>query len=153
MVNRLVRRSRGYGLISVIILVLVIQVSLAMAYPVVSTIVKRQRERELQFCLKEFKKAIEKFKWINGRYPHRLDELLVFNDDVRFIRRIYNDPITGVSTWRSVFQNRTGTKEKEITNVRSLSDELSITGVPYNAWYFNNKLELCSAGTSVAENQ
>ncbi|MDP7423408.1 MAG: hypothetical protein QGH40_16170 [bacterium] len=140
--------GRGYGLISVLILVLVLQISLSVAYPIVSTAVKRSREQELRFCLKEFKKAIEKFKWINGRYPHRLEELLVIKDDIRFIRRMYSDPMTGEKKWQPVLQNRAGSQkqEKEIVNVRSCSEAISITGVQYNQWYFSNKLELCVAG-------
>jgi hypothetical protein len=73
---------------------------------VYSTLVRREKERELLFIGNQFREAIRRYYEAPGvavrRYPPSLDDLLRDSRVAgmrRYLRRIYADPFTGKSEW------------------------------------------------------
>lgn len=129
--------DRGSILIILIIMILVVQISATRIGPLVSTQIKREKEQQLLFILREYNRAIARFQRFNRRFPTNLDEL-VKSPHPRYLRRIYSDPMTGKAEWDLDMDSR-GTGIKEI---RSKSKDKSMTGVEYWRWRLDEKLNL-----------
>lgn len=97
------RRSRenGYILISILFAVTIFIILLAMAAPSIKTRIKREREEELIHRAKQYTRGIQLYYRKFGRFPNSIDELENTNN-VRFLRRKYNDPITGKDEWKLI---------------------------------------------------
>jgi type II secretory pathway pseudopilin PulG len=97
------RRSResGYILISILFAVTIFIILLAMAAPSIKTRIKRGREEELIHRAKQYTRGIQLYYRKFGRFPNSIDELENTNN-VRFLRRKYNDPITGKDEWKLI---------------------------------------------------
>ncbi len=115
---------KGAGLLALTIVLLLLGISLSVVVPRMTNSVRRAKEEDLRFCLGEFRRAVDKFVRANSRQPASIEELLRDGQGRRFLRRIYDDPITGKSDW---------VMEGEGTGivVRSSSLETSLAGVPY----------------------
>lgn len=90
-------RERGYNLIVLSVLVLVILASLAMIVPALETQDRRAREEEALFRGLQYAEAIRVFQQRQGRLPNSLDELL--NTEPRSIRQLWDDPLTKDGEW------------------------------------------------------
>jgi general secretion pathway protein G len=133
----------------------------AIAVPVVELVVKRSKEQELRYNLRQIRDGIDLYKraWDRGLiarklgesgYPPRLEVLVEGVEDVRspikqkfyFLRRIPGDPmapagVTPVESWgkRSYASPPNDPKEGEdVFDVYSLSPGIGINGVPYKEW-------------------
>lgn len=87
--------------------------------------VKREKERELLFVGNQFRHAINQYarhaQIGSVRFPMALEDLLKdprTPNTQRYLRKIYNDPITGSSTW-GLLKGASG----EIIGVYSLSED------------------------------
>jgi general secretion pathway protein G len=133
----------------------------AIAVPVVELAVKRTREQELRYTLRQIRDGIDAYKraWDEGRiarkveetgYPPRLEVLVEGVEDQRsptkakiyFLRRIPGDPmapagVAGAESWgkRSYASPPDEPKEgDDVYDVYSLSTGTGINGVPYKEW-------------------
>jgi len=125
-----IHKNQGFTYIGVLIIVAVMMMVLGAASQVWHTVMQREKEQELLFIGHQFRAAIGNyFRQSGGRFPSSLEVLLESSDlganKIRFIRKLYIDPMTGDSKWGLV----TGIDEK-IIGVYSLSDEkpYKITG-------------------------
>ena len=96
-------RQRGFTYIAILIAIAIIGATLASAGVVWHTAQQRERERELLDAGDQFRLAIEHYYNAGPRqYPQRLEDLLRDPRQpgvVRYIRKIYYDPITGTTDW------------------------------------------------------
>jgi type II secretory pathway pseudopilin PulG len=97
------RGARGFTYIGLLILVVLIGLMLAAAGEVASTAARREREAQLLWVGHEYRAAIGRY-WNQRRaYPQSLQELLGNSPDtpvqVRYIRRLYPDPMTNAVDW------------------------------------------------------
>jgi hypothetical protein len=69
-------------------------IATAVIVPSIAFEIRREREMELVHRGVQYTRAIRLFSKRNGRYPSRPEELLG-QQDVRYIRKLYKDPITG----------------------------------------------------------
>ncbi len=98
------RAQRGFTYFGVIIAVMLIGMSLAIAGVVARTAIQREREAQLLWVGAQYRAALTKYFARNGgRLPQDLKELL--GDDqsplpVHYIRRLYPDPMTGEANWQ-----------------------------------------------------
>ncbi len=118
-----VHKNQGFTYIGVLIIVAVMMMALGAASQVWHTVMQREKEQELLFIGHQFRAAIGNyFQQSGGRFPPSLEVLLESSDlganKVRFIRKLYLDPMTGDNKWGLV----TGIDEK-IMGIYSLSDE------------------------------
>src|SRR5438105_11108473 len=96
-------RSRGFTYLTVLFIVAVITAGLALVGEVWETAAKREKEAQLLFVGNEYRKAITRY-YLAGKnlYPRALEDLLKDPRQpgtVRYLRRLYADPITGSAEW------------------------------------------------------
>jgi len=92
--NRARRFERGYVLLTLLLFVSLFVIAAAAAAPHIAFEIKREREEELVHRGAEYSRAIQRFAKANARYPLRLEELQS-TGGVKYIRKLYKDPITG----------------------------------------------------------
>jgi len=157
------RRSKGFTLIELVITVAIIGILASVAVPFAELAVRRSKEQELRTALRQIRTALDDYKKAGdeGRieriadssgYPPNLEILEkgvpdMQNPDkkgrVYFIRRIPRDPfhtdgtVSAAATWglRS-YESPPNEPEpgKDVYDVYSKSDETGINGVPYKQW-------------------
>ena len=118
------RRTHGFTLLEIIIVITILSVLTAAAVPMVRNSVKRERESELRLALRQLRQAIDRYKQFHDqstaqRFPsngkpragiQRSSKLLVegfvpanvvgtSENRVRFLRRLPIDPMTGDTEW------------------------------------------------------
>jgi type II secretory pathway pseudopilin PulG len=96
-------RSDGFTYLTVLIIVAMMGVGLALAGHVWQTMTLREREADLLHVGNEYRKAIERY-YISGprQYPRELKDLLKDPRQagtVRYLRKLYPDPVTGKDEW------------------------------------------------------
>jgi len=98
-----VRRRNGFTYLAVLFIIAIMGGGLALAGEVWQTTAARAREAELLYVGNQYRKAIERY-YLNGPglYPRNLADLVKDPrkpDTVRYLRRLYPDPVTGKDEW------------------------------------------------------
>jgi type II secretory pathway pseudopilin PulG len=88
------RKDAGFSLAALIFIATAVSILASAAYPAYQMQAKRQMEEELIFRGEEYARAVQKFYRKFGVYPPSIDALVQTNG-LRFLRRVYKDPITG----------------------------------------------------------
>ena len=148
---------RGLTLIELIVAFTIMALLTAMAVPLARYKVRRDRERELRYALREMRTAIDKYKDLADRnqlgpqeaesdgYPESLDILVegvklagTVDKKVRLLRRIPKDPLTNSYEWgkRSTRDDPKGTSwgGQNVFDVYTKSLEKAGDGTPYAEW-------------------
>ncbi len=128
------RRTRGFTLIEMLIVMTLIIVLASVGLIAYQTSVRRGREAVLKEDLFRMRDALDQYYVDKGKYPSDLSELVSTN----YIRRIPVDPMTNsAETWQTV-QAETDpsnpTAEAGITDVKSGSEAAAIDGTNYADW-------------------
>lgn len=89
--------SPGYSLVMVVMLITVLNIMVAVALPLWSGMIKRDKEEELISRGLQYAEAIRVFQRRFGRLPVQLEELVKV--EPRSIRRLWEDPMTGKADW------------------------------------------------------
>lgn len=148
--------SKGFTVVELAIVAVMVSVLSAMAVPVVRYTVRRQDEMELKFQLRLMRDAIDKYKMFSDSgiippklgaegYPPDLETLVdgvnlvgQIDKKQKFLRRIPVDPMTKKAEWglRS-YQDDPKTTSwggQNVYDVYSLSDGRGIDGTYYKDW-------------------
>jgi general secretion pathway protein G len=156
MIRRLHRRGeRGFTLAEMVMVAALLAILASMALPVAKFTVKRRKEVELRFALRQMRNAIDEYKRLadQGMIPIKLgtegypEELEILVEGVqlvgqetkkRFLRRIPVDPMTKEIEWglRS-YQDEPESEvwgRQNVYDVYSLSDGTAIDGSAYKDW-------------------
>ena len=99
----LVGSPRGIIYPILLLSILVIGIATAGVSEVWSTQVKREKEEELLYRLREFRQAILRYKTDHNKLPMELKDLLEDRSQLvirHYLRRIYTDPMTGKADWK-----------------------------------------------------
>jgi general secretion pathway protein G len=154
------RRSAqsGMTLLELIIACAILLILSSAALPVARFTVVRQREKELRQDLRDMRNAIDRYKDLADRnmirtelgsegYPPDLQTLVkgvaiggtgAAGKNIRFLRRIPVDPITGTTEWglRAVQDDPDSTSwgGKNIFDVYSKSTGTALDGTKYSDW-------------------
>ncbi len=128
--------ERGFTLLWVLFLLVVLGLGLAGLGRVWDTSLRREKEAELLFVGDQYRRAIEAYQQATPgsekTYPKHLEDLLLdrrFPQTVRHLRRLYRDPVTRSRDWGLV-------KEGEgITGVYSLSEDTPLKQAGFPAAY------------------
>ncbi len=151
------RRQRGFTMIELIVSVAIMTLLTTMALPLAAYKVKRDKERELRYVLREMRQAIDAYKDASDKgkievklgtegYPETLEILvegvkLAQSPDgkkIKFLRRIPKDPMTGQFDWgkRSMQDDPTSQSwgGQSVFDVYSKSTERARDGTPYTDW-------------------
>ncbi len=100
------RGDGGFTYVGLLVLLALIGILLATAGELAATVSQRERETQLLWVGHEYRAAIGRY-WIQRRaYPRSLEDLLGAAPDapvqVRFLRRLYPDPMTNAVDWTLV---------------------------------------------------
>lgn len=91
----------GYMLIMILVVLAIMVIALTVAAPKVAQQVKREREEEMMHRGTEYARAVKKFYIKFRRYPTSVEQLENTNN-IRFLRKKYNDPTNPEGVWRVV---------------------------------------------------
>ena len=100
----MVAGQRGFTYLTILFMLAIMTGGLALAGEVWNTSAMREKEAELLFVGNEYRKAIERY-YLSGpqrQYPKSLEQLIKDPRQpgtVRYLRRLYPDPITGKDEW------------------------------------------------------
>ena len=117
-------KQKGYTYLVVLFAVAIMGATLALTGTVWHTELRREKEAELLYVGGEFRRAIKLYFQAGGQYPKKLEDLLKDPRQpatVRYLRKIYLDPITGKNDWGVVLGPNNG-----IIAVYSLSKDLPL---------------------------
>jgi general secretion pathway protein G len=154
---RRVRRNAGLTLIELIVAFTILSLLTAMAVPLAKHKVRREKERELRWALREIRTAIDKYKDAKDAnklgpvelgtdgWPKTLEVLVEgekasgqIEGKVRFLRRIPKDPFTNSTDWgkRSSFDDPKSTTwgGQNVFDVYTKTTEKAADGTPYSEW-------------------
>jgi type II secretory pathway pseudopilin PulG len=97
------RAAAGFTYLTALFIVAIMGGGLALVGQVWHTVAMREREAELLHIGNEYRKAIERY-YLSGprQYPRNLADLLKDPRQpgtVRYLRKLYPDPITGAEEW------------------------------------------------------
>lgn len=150
------KSQAGFTIAEMVIVAAILVILAAAAIPLATTTRKRVKETELRTSLREMRYAIDEYKRYSDAglipvdlgaegYPSELEDLVEGVDvvgqvdkQVRFLRRIPIDPMTGEAEWgmRS-FQDAPDSSSwggENVYDVYSLSEGIGLNGVPYSEW-------------------
>lgn len=91
---------------AVVMLITVMSILVAVALPLWSTQVRRDKEEELISRGLQYAEAIRVFQRRFGRLPVKLDELMEV--EPRSIRKLWDDPMTGERNWKLILDGQPG---------------------------------------------
>ena len=154
-------RTRGFTLIEMIVVVLIVGILASAAVPLYTLEQRRGQERELRVSLRTLREAIDDYKhaWDDGRierhqddsgYPPDLEALVEGVKDAKsadgkriyFLRRLPRDPfadpnLPAAQTWglRSYESPPDAPSPgRDVFDVYSLAAQSGLDGVPYRQW-------------------
>jgi general secretion pathway protein G len=148
---------RGLTLVELIVAFTILLLLTGMAVPMARYKIRRERERELRFALREVRTAIDKYKDMADTnqlgqikigtegYPEKLEVLVEgvkpagsVDKKIRFLRRIPKDPMTNSYEWgmRSVQDDPKSLSwgGQNVFDIYSKSREKASDGTPYSEW-------------------
>lgn len=151
------RREFGLTLVELIVAFTLMMLLAALSLPLARYKVRREKERELRYALREIRSAIDRYKDTCEKggiekklgaecYPESLDQLVegvrLANDPtgkkIRFLRRIPRDPFTNSTEWglRSTQDDPRSTSwgGQNVFDVYTKSMERAPDGTPYSEW-------------------
>ena len=135
------RRTAGFTLLELIVVIAVIGILAAIAMPALKNVPRRATESVLKNNLRTMRDVIDQYMGDKGNYPPSLEALV----EEGYLRKVPNDPITKSNdTWLLVFEEPSDeesggfsddeTAQPGIIDVHSGSDQLSLDGTPYSEW-------------------
>jgi general secretion pathway protein G len=157
------RNERGFTLVEMIIVLIIMAVLSAAAYPLMQNAVRREREFDLRENLRTIRQAIDAYKRYHDQsggqaipvqwrtttgYPKNL-EILVEGfvptnvvggegNRVRFLRRVPIDPLTDSTEWGQRGSNdppdATTWNGEDVFDVYTKSEALALDGTRYRDW-------------------
>jgi type II secretory pathway pseudopilin PulG len=94
------RRSAGYTLVGVVVLIAVLTILVAAIGPSITAIVQRDKERELIFRGKQLARGILAYQKRFGRFPMSLKELA--DAQPRMVRKLWKEPMCNCDAWQTI---------------------------------------------------
>lgn len=150
---------RGLTLVELIVAFTILSMLAAMAVPLARYKVRRERERELRYALREVRTAIDKYKDVcdvkgldmtkvkidSECYPESLEILVegvkaagTVDKKIRFLRRVPKDPFTNSTDWgkRSMQDDPKGNNwgGQNVFDIYTKSMERAADGTLYSEW-------------------
>jgi len=149
--------QRGFTLVELIVSFTIMALLTSMAVPLAAYKVKRDKERELRYVLREMRDAIDAYKDASTKglidvklgtegYPETLEILVegvklsqsADGKKIKFLRRIPMDPMTGNFDWgKRSMQDDPKSQSwggQNVFDIYSKSTERARDGTPYAEW-------------------
>jgi general secretion pathway protein G len=150
-------RQRGLTLVELVVAFTILMILTTMAVPLARYKVQRDKERDLEYALREIRNAIDKFKddmdagkigpakLDSDNYPETLEQLVEgvkatgsVDKKVKYLRRIPKDPMTNSKEW-GMRSTRDDPKAQawggqNVFDVYTKSYFKGRDGTPYSEW-------------------
>ena len=126
-------RQRGFTLIELMTVALVVSVLAAIALPQYKNAIRHSQEAVLRENLYRMRDLIDQYYADKGKYPASLETLV----EEGYLRKLPKDPMTGQPDWQTELAEMDPDNPGEapgIYNVKSASPESSLAGTPYAEW-------------------
>ena len=126
-------KTRGFTLIEMIIVILVMGVLMALALPMYNTAITRSKEARLRNNLVVINKVIQQYTLDQHKAPQQLDDLVTAG----YLSTIPDDITGSNTTWQPVQEDpekAVNPDETGIVSVHSGSDQASLEGSAYSSW-------------------
>ena len=144
-------------LVELIVAFTIMLILTTMVVPLARVKVRREKERELRYALREIRSAIDRYKDASDRgllgppklesegYPTDLQTMVdgvkmqgTVDKKIRFLRRIPKDPMTGTAEWgqRAMQDDPTSQSSggQNVFDVYSKSTDTALDGTRYSEW-------------------
>ncbi len=96
-------------LVAAVVMVALLAIAISVAAPVMARQLQRDKEIESQHRMEEYVRAIQLYYRSFGNYPPSI-KALENNNNIRFLRKVYVDPLTGKADYRLIHQGEQQTK-------------------------------------------
>lgn len=124
-----INRLKGFTLIELIVVLVIISLMAALSAPVISTAVQRAKESALKENLLVTRKALDDYYADHGNYPEDLETLVT----KKYIRKLPIDPIAEDGAgWELISSADYNTRG--VMDIKSSSSGQAIDGTYYNDW-------------------
>ena len=132
---RKLRGQRGFTLVELMVVMLIIGILASIAVPSYISSIKSAREAVLREDLHVMREAIDSYTMDKDKAPDSLDDLV----QAGYLKSIPKDPMTQSSTtWNTdssdSYSDVDQTSDGGIANVHSGSSETGTDGRPYSEW-------------------
>ena len=128
------RKSRGFTLIELMIVISIMLILVSMAIPAYNQSILRAKESVLRQNLFTLRSLISQYTLDKQKAPQALEDLV----SAGYIKVIPSDPMTGKADWEAVQEEDVNMspdqQETGIDDVKSSSTAMSSDGTPYNTW-------------------
>ena len=124
---------RGYTLIELIIVMAIISILIAIAVPLYQRTILGAKESLLKNNLFTLRTTIDEYTYDKKKAPQQLQDLVTGG----YLRAVPLDPITGNDQWITIMEDAITAVDQTdpgIWDVRSRSDQKSLSGTPYSEW-------------------
>jgi type II secretory pathway pseudopilin PulG len=102
--------EEGFMLLAVVVMVALLLIALSVAAPIVARQLRREKEVESQHRMEQYVRAIQLYqRKFPGQYPPSI-KALGNSNNVRFLRHVYVDPLTGKADYKLIHQGEQKTK-------------------------------------------
>jgi general secretion pathway protein G len=127
------RRSRGFTLLELMIVISMIMILMAVAVPIYNQSIIQARESVLRQNLDTLRKVIDQYTLDKQKAPQSLDDLVTAN----YLRQLPLDPMTREANWQTDTEDAlmaVDQQEPGINNVHSASTATGSDGTAYSTW-------------------
>jgi|SRR5580704_3199404 general secretion pathway protein G len=127
------RRSRGFTLLELMIVLSVMMILMSIAVPFYQQHVVQAREAVLRQNLDTLNKVIEAYRLDKRESPQTLDDLVTAG----YLHQLPNDPMTGHPDWATEQEDSTNALDPQqsgIFRVHSASTGTALNGEAYSTW-------------------
>jgi general secretion pathway protein G len=126
-------RQRGFTLLELMIVMIIMGILMSIAIPIYSQSVVRAREAVLRNDLFELRKLISQYTLDKQKAPQALDDLV----QAGYLKEIPKDPMTHEANWEVKQEEVLLTVDQQdpgIDDVHSASSMTGSDGTAYNTW-------------------
>lgn len=128
MTNR--KQRRGFTLVEIMVVMAIVVTILSIAVPFYTRAMIRAKESVLMSNLFTMRSVIDQYTYDKEEPPQALDDLV----SEGYLRDIPLDPFTESRTTWEVITDTGPNGQSGVFDVKSGSDETSLSGTPYNEW-------------------
>ncbi len=127
------RKSRGFTLIELMIVISLILILVSISIPAYNQSILRARESVLKQDLFQLRSLISQYTLDKQKAPQALEDLI----SAGYLKQIPKDPMTGQSDWEVVQEDTLLSVDQQdpgISDVHSASNQISTDGTAYSSW-------------------